>query len=57
MQKRLEDLLIGVRHFSPAAKSKFVGEPERKGRERPIGREEERGALETIDWGSHGETL
>jgi hypothetical protein len=57
IQKCLEDLLIGVRHFSPSAEAQFIGEPEGQGRQGSIGREKERGTLVTMDGGSHGVTL
>jgi hypothetical protein len=57
MQKCLEDLLIGARHFSLSAEAQFIGEPEGQGRQGSIGREKERGTLEAMDGGSHGVAL
>jgi hypothetical protein len=57
MQKCLEDLLIGVRHFSPSAEAQFIGEPEGKRGQNSVGGEEEYGSFEAMDWDSHGVAL
>jgi hypothetical protein len=40
-----------------SGEAKLVREPEGQGGQGSIGREKERGTLESMDWGSHGVAL
>jgi hypothetical protein len=40
-----------------SGEAKLIREPEGQGSQGSIGREKERGTLESMDWGSHGVAL